>query len=110
MIEPWERGLEAPLIFGLGFLFDLGKLSSHSICCNSTDASGQLSYCRVGGLLLPLFSPSSASPGSSHLWAGAAWLVCRPPAPAGLPSLGQDYDFMAPGEEHVQALSFWYQL
>lgn len=41
--EPRERGLEAPLIFGLGFLFYLGKLSSHSICCNPTDASGQLS-------------------------------------------------------------------
>lgn len=29
MIEPWDRGLEAPLIFGLVFLSYLGKLSSH---------------------------------------------------------------------------------
>lgn len=40
VIEPWERGLEAPLIFGLGFLSYLGKLSLHSVCCNPADASG----------------------------------------------------------------------
>lgn len=31
MIESWDRGLEAPLIFGLVFLSDLGKLPSHYV-------------------------------------------------------------------------------
>lgn len=66
--------------------------------------------CSRGGLPLLLFSPLLSLSKERPLL-GWDYLACQlPPAPAWLPSLGQDHDFMAPGEEHVQALSCWYEL
>lgn len=86
-------------------------MSAVTLLMSLEEGSSLNKTCRVGGLPLPLLSPGLSLSKISHFfWAGAAWLVCCPPALAWLPSLGQDRDFMAPGEEHVQALSFWYQL
>lgn len=64
------------MIFGLGFLFYLGKQSSHCISWNPTDTSGQLSECDLQGgwastrLVLPTPQPlqrvaTSVGPGFS---------------------------------------------
>lgn len=90
------------MIFGLGFPFYLGKPCLHTVSAGILQMSlgSSLSLTsRVGGLLLLLFSPLLSLSGEQTLLLGLAFLQL--PARV-LPSLGQDHDFMAPGESMIR--------
>lgn len=93
------------MIFGLGFQFYLGKLSSHCVCWNPTDVSGQLSEpdLQGGWPSTPLVLPTPQPLRRADTSAGPGFSVA---SSTGLAFSGSGPRFHSPRGKHDQAPSF----